>query len=129
LQSCFWKSYVEWNLSFVSPCIIREGVEKPKIVRSSLTIDNDLGTKCLTVEVQWGLPPFFKVGRGRAGQEGGGVTLFFEGMATRMVAPVLKPKNNINRNVCLSSPTYAAQEALQSFLSGLQIRRMITCKY
>jgi hypothetical protein len=42
-------------------------------------------------------------------------------METRVVAPVLKPKNNINRNVCLSSPTYAAQEALQSFLSGLQI--------
>jgi hypothetical protein len=79
-----------------------------------------LGTKCLPVEVQWGLPPHFfnVVGEGRSRE---GVTLLFEGMATRIVAPVLKPKNNINHNVCLSSPTYAAQEAVKSFLSGLQI--------
>jgi hypothetical protein len=50
------------------------------------------------------------VGEGRSRE---GVTLLFEGMATRMVAPVLKPKNNINHNVCLSSPTYAAQEAVK----------------
>ncbi len=58
---------------FVSPCSIREAVEKPKIVRSSLTIDNDLGTKCLPVEVQWGLPPFFNVvGEGQVKRGGGG---------------------------------------------------------